>query len=222
VGEGGIFISWSSGFDWSWRTGGSFEVVALSADGDLIAAASYSHGLMTSMDKGATWNQQANGPPLGWQWSSLISSVNGTVLMLGGFDKEKSSGGVIFVSIDGGANWTRQDTGVAFAGGPVSIASSSSGTRLVASVYSGSIYTTEIMPRMTYYKLPSRHVARTRERIEAEEEVVRDLEGTPGPVERQVQASPSPSPGMAFWRRLMLIVVALSCSLFQRRKEGWR
>jgi len=105
--------------------------VASSADGRKLVAVwssydpvsyTWSSGIYTSTNSGATWTAQTNAP--NEVWSVVASSADGTKLLL-------TDGAYIYTSTNSGASWTQRQSAPP-GGGWSDVCSSADGTKLVA------------------------------------------------------------------------------------------
>jgi photosystem II stability/assembly factor-like uncharacterized protein len=154
VAFGHIYTSTNSGVTWNiyWLTL-NWQSIASSSDGNKLVAVSagsgpygtFSDGIYTSSDSGATWTQ-TSAPHLAWL--SVASSSDGTKLAA------VVDGGGIYTSTNSGQTWTQ--TSAPYLGWQ-SIASSSDGNKLVAAVYGGGIYTglAPVYPVLSIVQLPN-------------------------------------------------------------------
>jgi hypothetical protein len=115
-----------------------FHTVAVSANGQVIAAGSLPGDLSVSRDGGATWTS-GNGAPSGDRWISVDMSANGQHIVGVGFD------GSMYISHDSGATFTRADTTIATATGNAtqayeSVTISDDGQRIVTGIQNGALY----------------------------------------------------------------------------------
>ena len=115
-----------------------WESIAISGNGQRLAAVVDGGHLYTSTDSGATWTDRSTSVSgIGWhrRWTSIAMSRDGQWLAAVVWH------GKLHTSTDSGATWTnRSRTGSAIAGNKKwqSIAMSSDGTKLAALVYGGS------------------------------------------------------------------------------------
>lgn len=134
-----VYLSPDSGA--SWRT---FEImndypggVAMSADGSILVAASYSFGIggpvFVSTNAGQTW-QTADLP--NQYWASVSCSADGRTLA--------AVGTRAYVSEDAGSTWKLTDY---YTGWTTSLASSADGCRLIAAAQRKGIWIRETVPR---------------------------------------------------------------------------
>lgn len=120
------------GFEGLHRAGRrAWAEMAVSSDGQRLAAAVSGGYIYTSSDGGATWTERTAAGSRYWQ--SIASSSDGQRLAA------TVPGGYIYTSSDGGATWDERTSGAIR--NWRSIASSSDGQRLAATVSGGYIYT---------------------------------------------------------------------------------
>lgn len=117
----------------------NWSVMASSADGTKLIAASFNNGIYTSIDSGATWTARPGAGLSGW--NRVYSSADGSSLLAinGGND-------MMSRSTNGGASWT---VGVGYNNWP-SLAMSTDGVKIIAANYydtgasTGDIYTSTV------------------------------------------------------------------------------
>jgi hypothetical protein len=116
----------------------NFHTVAVSANGQVIAAGSLPGALSVSRDGGATWTS-GNGAPTGDRWISVDMSANGQHIVGVGFD------GMMYRSSNSGATFTRIDSTIAALTTNATqayegVTISDDGQRIVAAIQNGGIY----------------------------------------------------------------------------------
>ena len=140
--DGSIFISQDSGGKWiqvNWLSSittlgiapsQEWTSIAVSADGQTLAAAAQTGVIFISADGGKTW--KTTGAPTNTAWLSLASSADGARLVAAG----NHSG--IFVSVNGGQTWA---PGTNSADAWAAVSSSADGAKLLAAANPGQIFT---------------------------------------------------------------------------------
>ena len=145
---GAIFTSPDSGASWAAsRTPDQINIVALSADGTNLIAASCCQ-LYASTNFGATW--LLTGAP-GIGWSSLAASADGTTLVAAA-----ELSGQIYVSRDLGTTWAATGAPAPVQGNWLPVVCSADGTTVMAAEAFGHIYTLRL-PIPSTPRLPPEH-----------------------------------------------------------------
>jgi hypothetical protein len=133
--SGNIYTSADGGNTWVSRaTSQEWSACASSANGNNLAAVSYTGTIEVSANGGSTWAPPTNTIPSNIYWTGVASSEDGTHLVAVG---NPGGGGYIYTSTNSGASWN------AGTNGPYAwsaVASSADGTHLIAAVTGGTLY----------------------------------------------------------------------------------
>src|SRR5215472_10805001 len=131
-------IQWTA-FNWcfsqSWSPNGlygNWTSMAMTSDGQKVAAASFISGIYVSTNAGTSWTNY--GTPDSNHWATLASSANGNNLVAA------FNNGGIYTSPDWGSNWL---SSLAPTDTWSCLASSADGTRLIAGTSPGVLYTSK-------------------------------------------------------------------------------
>jgi len=152
--DGKIYLTSDSGTNWNLlktsNTGDGWKSIAVSSDGNYIAACEYGGYIYVSNDRGTTWSSHSNSSSL-QNWTSITSDTTGQYLVAG------ADGGQVFSSKNYGVTWISQTTPNSFVntnliqrqidqrvitGGPTYVSSNSSGTNVVALINNGPLINT--------------------------------------------------------------------------------